>query len=248
MDRSPSLVTSEFENDVIDAIDPSSASSQGGGLSLGSGGQLVEAFGCAPRDFSTSTTDLVGVVDRSTDTMDFVHVGDNSTSTSGLVRRLDCSTDTVDLVQNVLGRATSTSDLVSAVAQTTATLDLTCDDGEMDIVSFVDGYSIEGDLEDVFNNLIDDRFPVSLIGDRRQSFEDYVRSFSGVFAHIRVVYPDGINWLMNISYFLLYNFLCMLNRHRGGFFDDDLIRRNVVLILNDCANGDFNLLFDLIFD
>lgn len=135
---------------------------------------------------------------------------------------------------------------MDVVERSTDTLDLNATDMEID--EFVGSFSIADDLDDVFDDLLNHRFPDSLTGDRRLSVVAYVQSFANVYSCLSVSYPNGINWLMCISYFITYNFLCMLNRHRGGFLDDDLIRRNVVMLLNECANGDFNLLYELIFD
>lgn len=103
-------------------------------------------------------------------------------------------------------------------------------------------------MNDVFVDSADYRFPVSDSGSRREYFMNYLRSFSNMYTCIRVVYPDGINSLLNVSFFLVYNLMCMLNRRRGGFLDDDLVRRNVLLVLNECATNQFDLLYELIFD
>lgn len=166
-------------------------------------------------------------------------------SSSGLIFLRDCSTETADVA--IISRSTSINDIVNVVDQSTDTQDLVSGVDEISIDDFV-GYSVEDELGDIFDSLIDHRFPDSLTGDRRVSFNDYVRSFSSVYMHLRVVYPNGVNWLMNIPYFIMYNFLSMLNRQRGRFLDDDLIRRNVVLLLSECANNNFNLLYELIFD
>lgn len=104
------------------------------------------------------------------------------------------------------------------------------------------------ELDDIFDDLIDQRFPVEDSRFRREIFMNYVHSFSNVYNILHISYPDGINSSLSISYFLLYSFLCMLNRHRGGFMDDSLIRQNVILILNRCAVNQFDLLYELIFD
>lgn len=115
----------------------------------------------------------------------------------------------------------------------------------MTVGDFVEDYS--EDINDVFDDMIDHRFPFVDVTDRRGFFFNYLRSFSDVHADIRITYPTGINSLLNISYFLIYSVLSMLNRHRGGFLDDDLIRQNVLLILNECAENQFGLLYDMLF-
>lgn len=119
---------------------------------------------------------------------------------------------------------------------------------EVAIEDFLGNSSMTADLSNVFNNLIGHRFVFPDYGDRRASFMDNIRSYSNAHTGIRVFYPDGVNSIMNISYFLVYSFLAMLNRYRGGFLHDDLIRQNVMLVLNECANNNFDLLYELIFD
>lgn len=151
----------------------------------------------------------------------------------------------MDLSSNVVGRnapkAAQICDLLPAAPNSSVS------DREVDVISA--SHSFLSDLNDVFEEISDSRFPCyENGGDRRTNFFDYVRSFSGVYADVRVIYPHGVNSVMNIAYFLVYNFLCMLNRQRGGFMDDEAIRNNTVIILNRCAEDDFTLLYELMFD
>lgn len=108
------------------------------------------------------------------------------------------------------------------------------------------------ELDNILDDLIEHRFP-GFDGtenmDRRIAFMTYVNSFSESYANIgAVTYPHGLNAIINVSYFVLYNLLSMLNRQRGNFLDEMLIRQSVVLILHQCANNNFDLLYEFIFD
>lgn len=82
---------------------------------------------------------------------------------------------------------------------------------------------------------------------RREAFMRTINDFLFMFQRVQAVFDFGAGWVISIAYFLVYHFLYMLNRRRGGFLDTDLIHRTTVFILNNCAAGDFGPLYDYLF-
>lgn len=124
-----------------------------------------------------------------------------------------------------------------------------------DVTEFLTDYDsvmemFKNELHKSFDDLIDVRFPYNAISPewRRAQFMSYIQSFEFSYLNLHaVVMMHGANFLLTATYFLMYQFVSMLNRNRGNFMDEVAVREMVRTILNDCAANNFETLYNTIF-
>lgn len=106
---------------------------------------------------------------------------------------------------------------------------------------------ISAELDTIFENFYKYHSHYFETGNRRSAFMSYVQSFSQAHMSIQVVYPYGVNAIVNLAYFILYHFVSMVDRQRGGNTDDMSLRNGVAYILDNAAIDNFDFLFDYVF-
>lgn len=135
-------------------------------------------------------------------------------------------------------------------------IDMDTDDAlPSDITDFLGDYGatvemLKNELHGTFDALMDVRFPYNAISPawRRAQFMSYISTFELSYVNLHsVVMVHGANHLLSATYFLMYQFVSMMNRNRGNYLDDAAVREMVNVILNDCAANNFESLYNVIF-
>lgn len=109
------------------------------------------------------------------------------------------------------------------------------------------------EIDEVLQNIVgfissnkEDNYDAQNKDKARASFVWYIQNIYAGDELRDAMTQHGANFLLNVSLFFVYRILFVLNRDRGGHMDRSLIHTLTLLILNDCINGVFNTLFDMI--
>lgn len=83
---------------------------------------------------------------------------------------------------------------------------------------------------------------------RRIAFDRFFRNSRLDSSGICVSREGGVLNILFTIYFFVYQFLNVLEQGRHGRSDESLLRENALRIVNNCAQGDYNSLYDMIYN
>lgn len=91
------------------------------------------------------------------------------------------------------------------------------------------------------------RATVGGIDHRRIAFNDFFRTRQVTANELCGVRKDHIFNVSIALYYFLYYYLVALNNSRGGLLGDLLLHHCALRVLNDCARGNYDSLYEMLF-
>lgn len=123
-------------------------------------------------------------------------------------------------------------------------MDVGSQNGEM-VSSEVVSDHITVELDRAFVNVTDNLLHVAPY--RRLDFNHFIRSIALSENDVFAAYRYGARTVLTTFYFVLYQYLSALNHTRHIYLDHVFMHHSVLRIMNDCAAGNYDSLYEMLF-